>query len=136
MPWMLRAGLAAALLNCAVLTGWAAPQTPQEDAGQWLKDEVSACSLFNADARPGDTVSWSGACADGFASGLGTASFRRDAEGARRWSGNLRVDFPGNANVFLTRSELRPKLRRGSWSISDFSFDRPFGRPLALLEAP
>lgn len=66
----------------------------------------------------------------------GSARFRREAEGAARWSGNLRVDLPGRANVSLTRDELRPRLRRGSWSVFDL-FDRPsLGHPLALLEAP
>jgi hypothetical protein len=72
MSWIARAGLAAALLNCAVLTAAAA-----DPAGQWLKDPATSCSLFNADAQPGDSVTWSGACTEGFASGLGTASFSR-----------------------------------------------------------
>lgn len=32
----------------------------------------------------------------------GTASFRRDAAAANRWTGTLSVDFPGEANVPLT----------------------------------
>lgn len=67
----------------------------------------------------------------------GSARFRRDSEGAGRWSGDLRVDLPGRANVSLTRPALRPRLRRGSYSVSDFSFERPaLLRPLSLLQAP
>ncbi len=67
----------------------------------------------------------------------GSANFRREAEEPRRWTGSLKVDLPGRANVSLTRPGLRPKLRRGSYSVSEFSLGRlGFGRPLALLEAP
>lgn len=67
----------------------------------------------------------------------GSASFLREDERPGRWAGNLRVDLPGRANVSLTRPDLRPKLRRGSFSVSEFSLERPsFGRSLALLEAP
>jgi hypothetical protein len=67
----------------------------------------------------------------------GSARFRREAERPGRWSGGLRVDLPGRANVALTRPDLHPKLRRGSYSVSEFSVDRPtLARPLALLEAP
>lgn len=67
----------------------------------------------------------------------GSARFRREGERSRRWTGSLRVDLPGRANVSLTRPDLQPTLRRGSYSVSEFSLGRPnLGRPLTLLEAP
>jgi hypothetical protein len=74
MSWTRKAALAAALLNCGL------PNVSAADAsnGQWLKD--GACSLFSADAHPGDTVSWTGSCVDGFAEGLGTATFAHDGQ--------------------------------------------------------
>src|SRR6201992_2823009 len=74
MSWIAKAALAAALLNCGLLSA-SAQDTSQ---GQWLKD--GACSLFSADAHPGDTVSWPGACVDGYAEGLGTATFTHDGQ--------------------------------------------------------
>ena len=65
---------AAALLNCGLLT--ASAQTTS--TGQWLKD--GTCALFSTDAQPGDTVSWTGACVDGYAEGLGTATFTHDGQ--------------------------------------------------------
>lgn len=67
----------------------------------------------------------------------GTARFRRDATATGRWTGTLRVDFPGQRNVSLVRADLDPTLRRGSWHVRGGGSDRPvLGRPLALLEAP
>jgi hypothetical protein len=73
MSGIAKAMLAAALLNCGSLSASAA-----QEQGQWLKD--GDCSLFNAEARPGDTVSWTGSCIDGYAEGLGTATFTHDGE--------------------------------------------------------
>jgi hypothetical protein len=72
MSGIARAVLAAALLNCGLLSASA------EDQGQWLRD--GNCSLYSADAQPGDTVSWTGSCVDGYAEGLGTATFTRDGQ--------------------------------------------------------
>jgi hypothetical protein len=73
MSRIAKAAFAAALLTCAHA------QAAEPSEGQWLKDED--CALFNADAHAGDTVRWSGGCADGYASGMGTAVFS-SADGA------------------------------------------------------
>ena len=74
MSSIAKAALAAALLNCGLLNASADDlSTTKENTGQWLKD--GDCSLFGADASPGDTVSWTGSCPDGLADGLGTATF-------------------------------------------------------------
>src|ERR1044071_1253154 len=80
MSGIAKAMLAAALLNCGLLNASATDSSANSDAnsGQWLKD--GTCSLFSADAVPGDTVSWTGACVDGFAEGLGTATFTHDGQ--------------------------------------------------------
>jgi hypothetical protein len=67
-----RAVLAAALLNCAVPVALAQSDT------HWLTDPKSQCALFDSNAEAGDSVSWSGDCADGLATGRGTAAFSRD----------------------------------------------------------
>ena len=77
MSGIARAVMAAALLNCGLLSA-SATQEQNLGQGQWLKD--GACALYSADARPGDTVSWTGACVDGYAEGLGTATFTHDGQ--------------------------------------------------------
>jgi hypothetical protein len=73
MSGIARVVLAAALLNCG---GWRVAAAQEQ--GQWLKD--GTCALFSASAHPGDTVRWTGACADGYAQGLGTAIFSHDGQ--------------------------------------------------------
>jgi hypothetical protein len=75
MSWIAKAVLAAAMLNCGLLN---ASADENSVTGQWLKD--GTCSLFSASASPGDTVQWTGACADGYAEGLGTATFTHDGQ--------------------------------------------------------
>jgi len=102
MSWIAKAVLAAALLNCGLLnasaqepaqgpaqgpaqaTAQASAQAPAQGSaqgsakGEWLKD--GNCALFSANAQPGGTVKWTGACLNGYAEGLGTATFTHDGQ--------------------------------------------------------
>lgn len=79
MTWTAKAALAAALLNCGLSNASAeVPASPKNQTGSWLKD--GDCALFSAGAAQGDSVSWTGACADGFAEGIGTATFTHDGQ--------------------------------------------------------
>ena len=71
-----KAGMAAAWLACGLLAAPAGAQDAQNS--QWLK--AGDCLLFNAAAQPGDTVSWTGDCVDGYASGVGTATFTHNGQ--------------------------------------------------------
>ncbi|HVW74378.1 MAG TPA: hypothetical protein VHC39_12110 [Rhizomicrobium sp.] len=75
MTGIAKAALAAALLICGLLT---ASADDNSTSGQWLKD--GDCSLYSASAGPGDTVRWTGECVDGYAEGLGTATFTHDGQ--------------------------------------------------------
>ena len=79
MSWIAKAALAAALLNCGLLNASAQDVSSNKDSsGQWLKD--GDCSVFSADTRPEGSVGWTGSCANGFAEGLGTATFTHDGQ--------------------------------------------------------
>ncbi len=79
MSWTAKAALAAALLNCGLLNASAQTSpSSKNQSGTWLKD--GDCALFSAGAGPGDSVSWTGQCLDGFAEGLGTATFTHDGQ--------------------------------------------------------
>lgn len=75
MTGIAKAALAAALLNCGLLT---ASADDSSTTGQWLKD--GDCALYSAGAGPSDTVRWTGECVDGYAEGLGTATFTHDGQ--------------------------------------------------------
>lgn len=79
MSWTAKAALAAALLNCGLLNASAQTSpSPKNQSGTWLRD--GDCALFSAGAGPGDSVNWTGQCRDGFAEGLGTATFTHDGQ--------------------------------------------------------
>lgn len=55
----------------------------------------------------------------------GTGVFRRDAKPAGRWTGNLRVDFPGRSNVSLAGGRFRTSLRHARLTKETRSPSRP-----------
>ena len=75
MSWMAKAALAAALLNCGLLN---ASAQELSNNGHWLK--AGDCSLYSAGAGSSDSAQWTGACVDGYAEGLGTATFSHDGQ--------------------------------------------------------
>jgi len=70
MRGTLRAALAACVSICAFSTAHAAGAPT---SGTWLTDPASACAVLGS--GNGDRVAWTGACTDGLATGLGTATF-------------------------------------------------------------
>src|SRR6185503_11750440 len=79
MSWTAKAALAAALLNCGLLTASAdTSNSLNNQTGTWLKD--GDCALYSAGVTSGDSVTWTGRCEDGYAEGLGTATFAHDGQ--------------------------------------------------------
>lgn len=81
MPLLKRAGLAM-LLACL-------PMAADAATAHWASDPASGCALYDANLRPGDTVSWSGACRDGRAEGPGTATFFKDGAAFEHFTGSF-----------------------------------------------
>jgi len=46
--------------------------------GGWIADASVGCQVWNPHPQPGETIRWSGACANGFAQGRGAAQWFRD----------------------------------------------------------
>ena len=44
-------------------------------AGDWTADPATGCTAWNPNPQPGETITWSGACVDGKASGEGTLTY-------------------------------------------------------------
>jgi hypothetical protein len=58
-----------------VLAGSSAPPA---QAGDWIADVSVGCQVWNPHPQPGETIRWSGACANGFAHGRGAAQWFRN----------------------------------------------------------
>jgi hypothetical protein len=58
-----------------VLAGSSAPPA---QAGDWIADASVGCQVWNPHPQTGETIRWSGACANGFAHGRGAAQWFRN----------------------------------------------------------
>ena len=99
MRWVARAAFAAALLNCALPHAWA------DDDTHWLKDPYTHCALFDANAKPGDSVGWSGDCEAGLATGQGTATFMHGDKQFESFAGNFAKGAALDGPVTVTWGE-------------------------------
>jgi hypothetical protein len=54
----------------------------------------------------------------------GSAKFRRDAKPAKRWAGNLSIDFPGRANVHLAGRRFKATLAHAKRTEETVRYDR------------
>lgn len=59
-------------------------------AGEWIADPVSSCQVWNAYPSPGETISWSGACSNGKATGKGTLQWYLNGKPNGRYEGEYR----------------------------------------------
>ena len=94
MPLLKRAILAALVLCLPQAAGAAS-----DDTSHWASDPDSGCALFDASLRPGDTVSWSGACDNGRAEGPGTAHFSNNGAEFESFSGNFEGGVAADGDV-------------------------------------
>jgi hypothetical protein len=100
MP-MLNRAILAALLLCLPRAAGAAPA----DAGHWAADPNTHCGLYDATLRPGDTVSWIGACKDGRGEGPGTASFFNNGTEFESFTGNFSGGVAADGHVTVRWGE-------------------------------
>ena len=94
MPLLKRAILAALLLCLPQIAG-----AVSDDTSHWAGDPDSGCALFDASLRPGDAVSWSGACANGRAEGPGTARFSNNGAEFESFSGSFQDGVAADGDV-------------------------------------
>ncbi len=73
-------------------------------AGEWAADQ-NGCKIWNAAPGPDETVTWSGSCKDGYASGKGTVQWFVRGKATSRDSGELRE---GMYHGRTTHENLRP----------------------------
>ncbi len=76
----LRYAIFAAVCAFAVFLG-----TPA--AAEWIKDERTGCAVWKQDPRPNESVTWSGACEGGRASGDGVLQWYKEGKPIGRYEG-------------------------------------------------
>ena len=99
MPLLNRAILAAPfLLACR---RWPA-RLSDNASSHWISDPHTGCALFDASARSGDAVRWSGRCALGRADGPGTARFTNQGAEFESFTGSFRDGVAEDGDVKVT----------------------------------
>ena len=59
------------------------------DEGVWLKDPITGCGVWNSEPKGNETISWSGECQDGKASGYGVLVWLEDCKIVGRFKGTM-----------------------------------------------
>ena len=77
---LLRTPTASVFLGFVLLIGPVA-------AGEWIYDSTSGCAVWNPAPQPGESIEWSGNCADERASGYGILTWKRDGIESERAEG-------------------------------------------------
>ena len=61
----------------------------EKGEGVWLKDPITGCGVWNSAPQGDETISWSGACQDGKASGYGVLVWLEDGKIVGRFTGTM-----------------------------------------------
>ncbi len=56
-------------------------------AGEWIADSSAGCRVWNAGPKPNETITWSGSCKDGYATGSGVLIWFLDGKMGARYEG-------------------------------------------------
>lgn len=82
-------------------------------AGEWFADSQTGCKGWNKFPEPDETISWSGACVDGKASGAGTLQFFQSKKPGGRYEGTyVEGKTHGYAEYFNKTGDIS---KRGLW---------------------
>ena len=101
----------------AVIVIWAWPGAAGEKPSikpfgpNWIVAENQPCQLWHRNPKPGETVTWSGGCVDGKASGDGKAVWR-NSRGGDIYQDGMQVGKPQGYGIFTTGDGDRYE---GSW---------------------
>src|SRR5581483_3319986 len=89
-------------------------QTPEHPDGPpgWIQADTTGCKLWNATPKHGVTVTWSGACVDGFAEGMGVQQWFLEGKPAGHYEGNMHSGKLSGFGVYIWPSGSRYE---GQW---------------------
>jgi hypothetical protein len=92
-----RAWLLAGMAAAAMLTNPACG-APEEGEVVWISDQ-HGCKVANPAPRPGESITWSGECKNGFANGQGVLQWYLDGQADDRYEGNLDLGWASGQGV-------------------------------------
>jgi hypothetical protein len=94
-----------ALLAAALICGFAQGASAQADkaAGSgWITATNQPCKIWNPEPQPNESVTWSGQCVDGLASGKGVLRWTEDGKPDIEFDGTYARGKRNGAGVLVT----------------------------------
>lgn len=79
----------------------------------WIKDKNHACKIWNPEPQPNESVRWSGACKDGFASGKGILKWTENGKPDAEFDGEYANGKRNGPGILITPDGKRLE---GMWS--------------------
>ena len=86
-----------ALLLAAATLAMGVSAAPSDDT-EWIADK-RGCKVANPFPRPGETITWSGPCQNGFADGQGVLQWFLDGKADDRYEGQLKLGWADGKGV-------------------------------------
>lgn len=106
--------LAAAMILLVCVPALA--QTDKPAAPDWITTTNNACKVWNPQPQPNESVTWSGACKDGLASGKGVLHWTEDGKPDAEFDGEYANGKRNGPGVIITPDGKRFE---GFWSDDD-----------------
>jgi len=100
---------AAAILFAA---SQAAAQTEKPAAPDWITASNQPCKIWNPQPQPNESVTWTGECKDGLASGQGVLAWTEDGKPDVRYEGQYANGKRNGHGVMITPDGKRIE---GNW---------------------
>jgi hypothetical protein len=83
------------------------------EAPRWITATNQPCKIWNPEPQPNESVTWSGHCKDGFASGKGTLHWTEDGKADAEFDGEYANGKRNGFGVIITPDGKRVE---GDWS--------------------
>jgi len=90
--------LALGVMTLVVLAEVSAAQQTKVASAQWITD-ANGCRIWNLYPKPKEFVTWSGACVDGVANGVGVLQWFRAGQPSEQFEGTLRDGRPQGRGI-------------------------------------
>jgi hypothetical protein len=89
------------LASILVLTGAGTAYAQGAPGSDWIADPRTRCRIWNAEPQPNESITWSGACRDGYAQGAGTLQWLENQRPTERFEGDMTRGRPNGRGVYI-----------------------------------
>ena len=103
----------AALAGLCCSLPLAAMAQDRQAAGDWITASNQPCKIWNPQPQPNESVTWSGGCKDGFASGKGVLKWTENGKPDAEFDGTYANGKRNGAGTLITPDGQRAS---GIWS--------------------